>query len=172
METRINDHNIRRQIYSYLSRGEKTKIANSLRDLVLYESLLDEENKSKVFEIKHVIEEEDEDDYCTRIEIKVKNIGLSNKFYLYDPGVFSIEEWEEFGKYVLNGKCKSMMFCGSDGHVELRCDEKYILFRMAKYGAGGDGELENKLDRKIYANHFYEEIMKLVNNPDFRRLYK
>ncbi len=85
METRINDHNIRRQIYSYLSIDEKEAIQaiQGFNDLVLYKSLIKDHRGENIIIINLDADtdklEDDNRDFGYA-KIVVKRNGSTNSF--------------------------------------------------------------------------------------------
>lgn len=105
----------------------------------------------------------EEDDYkYPMFYIKfVTSCGVVIKIAIEEPYMFGNDKWQR----LLNGENVIMNFCSSNGEVSITGDTKLVYFNVAKYGAGGDGNISVRVphsDIKEILSEMGEEISKYV----------
>ena len=176
METIIKERNVRQKIYSYLSREEKEAI-EGLEDLALYKSLMGDYRGENTITITLDDADEFEDEisgtvyYYGYVEIVVKHHGARSSFIIGDLKDARIGDWRRFATSVLQGEDDELDF----PITQINGWEFYMRSReenLSIWMADQKNSSEIALDRKVYAKQFYEEMMKLIDNPDFQRILK
>jgi hypothetical protein len=103
-----------------------------------------DENGNKEFEEPGIIFEINTK-YCS-ITVSYATIEDNNKD--------SKQRWDEFISNVKNNIDDSLCFCESNGNVSLSYKNGNVYFEVEKFGAGGDGSIEIKVDVRNCMNAF------------------
>lgn len=91
----------------------------------------------------------------------VTSCGVVIKISIEEPYMFGNNKWQR----LLNEENIIMNFCSSNGEVSIACDTQLVFFNVAKYGAGGDGDISVRVphsDIKEILSEMVEEIEKYV----------
>jgi hypothetical protein len=98
----------------------------------------------------------DEDDFFVKFYFTYSNVTF--EVFLTDFSVINKKDWENLINCVEFNKYCDLNFCNSNGNVSISTKNNFTTFSVSKYGAGGDGAINFKLENNLCLDAFKQVL--------------